>query len=1282
MSRMENKAVMGYFAIEPQHHPAIVSLVHPATPAHRMLDPYAGEGEFLAVASQAWNVTPYANELDGNRADKCLERFGATQAVRCDVQRLSASTGAFSVGWFNPPYDHDAQAKNSKRVEFVYLRHAWKWLQDGGLAMWCVYQHHLTEEALTFFAKNSCSADVWALPGKHLGAYDQVIVVAVKGLQADASALYQDLVRQKEQPRPLTVQSEPVYTLPKPPTLTRFVFAPDVVDEAQGLRLLQEQGAWKNQGFQALLDVPPPQADIVPPVAPRPGHTALVLAAGIADGAVIASERHGLVALRGKTRAVEVVTRVDVEADERDPAHTVKKTTLRLKPSTTLTLLASDGTVTEMQGDAPLLQFIREHRQALANYLNTRFRPLYRFDMNGLGKTLERIKLKGKYPLYLAQRHVIAALTRAFEERDALLLIGQMGVGKTALGAATAIAIASGAVKALQADMKPNQVILVVCPPHLVEKWKREILAIHPNAYVQQLNRHEEVKAFMDKAELLGANVPKVGLIKRDMTKLGAPREPAVVWRTVGRALWRRGEAVPKGYQAQERIERARVPHCPNCGAVVYQNDGGEQVASATWLKAGKRSCSACHSPLWQEVRDSASQVPAGEKFATKNPRVRLDDYLKRHYRDRVYMLIWDEIHEAQHGDTGNGVAFGRLAGVAKKVLAMTGTPFNGRASSLFNLEYHLNPRVRQRYNWGGATRYARKERGAKSFAQVVCEGGKQRGRAESRWVDDMGVRERICEERPTYDSVTGAYTGTTTYQRPYTEAPGISPLLVAEVLDHAIFFSLGDLSKALPEYQEIALPVTPDNDVAKEYKETLALLKEYLIKRRWEGDASFRGAYLQWAMGWVNTAHLPYTIVHNLKVPFSTQKHAINIRQLPSLGAERVYAKEQALMDLVRAELAEGRACVVYVRQTQTRDLQPRLAELLKAHVPDAKPYILKNTVTAERREATLEAQVKAGANVVICNPELVKTGLDLVAFSTLIYYEISFNLATMMQASARSYRLNQTQKLCKVYFMFYEGTMEQHAVQLMSRKQRAAKLLNGELGLTGLDALTEGEGGLEEALLQAIGREESLIDPHQLFKTDDATATIDAQDSQFWNVETATPAEEVPATPAPILHLQPAEALPMPALHAPAEEATTLAERICATLAGVSTLAPERLAKVQARVLSALVEGGDDEDARTRWLIKYLRSEKVAPPDALPDLARALMALHAPPTAPLTPLTPLTLSPRTPERKPRRKVDWQAIPDDTPVTPVPARRATPPHTPERPQQLALFASPPHAYA
>ena len=168
----------------------------------------------------------------------------------------------------------------------------------------------------------------------------------------------------------------------------------------------------------------------VPPVVPRPGHTALVLAAGIADGAVIPHEIYGQVALRGTTVPVEQVARVEIEETPHDPDHPLTKTTMRLKPTTTLTLQAQDGTVVEMDGDEALLDFIRTHRQPLTAYLNTRFRPLYEFDLNGLGGMLGRLRLNGKYPLYLAQQHVIAALTKAFEARDKLLLIGAMGVGK------------------------------------------------------------------------------------------------------------------------------------------------------------------------------------------------------------------------------------------------------------------------------------------------------------------------------------------------------------------------------------------------------------------------------------------------------------------------------------------------------------------------------------------------------------------------------------------------------------------------------------------------------------------------------------------------------------------------------------------------------------------------------------------------------------------------------------------------------------------------------------
>ena len=196
-----------------------------------------------------------------------------------------------------------------------------------------------------------------------------------------------------------------------------------------------------------------------------------------------------------------------------------------------------------MEGDEALLDFITANKRALVTYLNDRFQPMYRFDFDGMGRWLDRIKLKGKYALYTAQKHVIAATTRGLRSRDSILLVGQMGTGKTAMGGTAAIAIAAGVVKSMQNAMRPDQVVLIVAPPHLVEKWKRELYSIHSNIVVERLDRHEDVKAFMEQAARLGPGIAKIGLIKRDMTKLGSGYEPAVVWRSEAVALWQSGAA-------------------------------------------------------------------------------------------------------------------------------------------------------------------------------------------------------------------------------------------------------------------------------------------------------------------------------------------------------------------------------------------------------------------------------------------------------------------------------------------------------------------------------------------------------------------------------------------------------------------------------------------------------------------------------------------------------------------------------------------------------------------
>ncbi len=167
----------------------------------------------------------------------------------------------------------------------------------------------------------------------------------------------------------------------------------------------------------------------------------------------------------------------------------------------------------------------------------------------------------------------------------------------------------------------------------------------------------------------------------------------------------------------------------------------------------------------------------------------------------------------------------------------------------------------------------------------------------------------------------------------------------------------------------------------------------------------------------------------------------------------------------------------------------------------------------------------------------------------------------------------------------------MEQTAVQLMSRKQRAAKLLTGDIGLTGLDALTEGESGFEEALLEAIGRDETLLDPTELFKAEAKTGEIDQEDAAYWNVEEVTLAAEDMVADEPDALI--AAALEMGATITPieiveqrtADGALRPVEAITTYLETVHIITDETLWTQRRGELLALLDGGT-ADAIAAWL------------------------------------------------------------------------------------------------
>ena len=95
-------------------------------------------------------------------------------------------------------------------------------------------------------------------------------------------------------------------------------------------------------------------------------------------------------------------------------------------------------------------------------------------------------------------------------------------------------------------------------------------------------------------------------------------------------------------------------------------------------------------------------------------------------------------------------------------------------------------------------------------------------------------------------------------------------------------------------------------------------------------------------------------------------------------------------------------------------------------------------------KREAWIQLQAPA-MNTMLVNPKLVETGLDLVMFSDLVFYEITTSLYILWQSMRRVWRLGQNKEV-NVTFLSYADTMESEILRRMGLKMKYAQLLYGK--------------------------------------------------------------------------------------------------------------------------------------------------------------------------------------------------------------------------------------------
>lgn len=209
--------------------------------------------------------------------------------------------------------------------------------------------------------------------------------------------------------------------------------------------------------------------------------------------------------------------------------------------------------------------------------------------------------------------------------------------------------------------------------------------------------------------------------------------------------------------------------------------------------------------------------------------------------------------------------------------------------------------------------------------------------------------------------------------------------------------------------------------------------------------SSRYLSTWLQWSLARPNSAFRDEVVlVDEVDGEDGSAIRKAPLMELPAINpnGHKWLPKEDWLASFCKAEKQQGRKVLVYVRQTGTRDIQDRVQMPLQS--AGLRVAILGGNIDPRKREEWILKRVNT-IDALICNPLLVETGMDLVSFATIVYFEINYSLYSLWQSLRRVWRLGQT-KPVKAVFSIYSSTMEAKALSLMGRKMKAAQLLFGD--------------------------------------------------------------------------------------------------------------------------------------------------------------------------------------------------------------------------------------------
>jgi hypothetical protein len=629
-----------------------------------------------------------------------------------------------------------------------------------------------------------------------------------------------------------------------------------------------------------------------------------------------------------------------------------------------------------------------------------------------------------------AQALAITGTAKYLRKAKSARIVAECGAGKTYMALGAIYVLAQG---------EPSAT-LVMCPSHITHKWAREALLTVPRARTFLI---EDMRNGGDPNKPHG--ICEVKLRKGRVVYEGMRLSLAEL-RRMGRKEWRKRCPGPAffitgkdkgklGYYWEHAYLKAKSG--PNFGGVINPDTGaaimdseGQKLTHLDFVDKIKLSelvtqphgGTTRYSALWQADRERIQRMAPIE-------------YIGRYMGGWFDFAIADELHQLA-GDTAQGNGLGVLGRAAKRLIALTGTLMGGYADDLFNIFYRMEPRI------------------------MAGEGFAYGGQGRRDFQQQYGVLETIEKVRDTDNACSRATKKTIQVLK----KPGASPMLFGKfVLTTTAFLSLEDIADNLPQYDESVLSVEMDEEHAKAYEELEEDIRAAMRAHR--GNKSLMSILLNTLLLYPDHPYGFEEIWARAFDPQTKEYVRFLVTTPQNLKEDGLYAKERALIADVREELRQGRRCQVYATYTGKKDVTLRLETVLRQ--AGFRVAVLRSSVTTVKREEWYERQLKAGVEVVICHPKLVETGLDLLAFPTLYFYETGYSLHTLRQASRRSWRIGQRQAV-RVKFVTYTGTMQETCLRLMGKKMLVALMMEGKFSGEGLQSLDT-----DEDLMSAMARE-----------------------------------------------------------------------------------------------------------------------------------------------------------------------------------------------------------------